>query len=70
MKEKLIIHPQRCKGCQLCVVACAKGALKIGDDSNDAGYKYVTVDEEKCVKCAMCTSACPDYVFTIEEVQE
>ncbi len=68
MSEKLIINAPRCKSCGLCIVACAKNALSIGDASNAAGYKYVTCDESKCITCGLCATACPDYVFTIEEV--
>ena len=45
-----------------------KTYLSLGADANSAGYRYVRVDEEKCVKCAICTKACPDYVFEIKEI--
>jgi len=68
MAEKLVIRPERCKSCGLCIAACPRKALYFGNDSNRAGYKYIMVDEEKCSKCGSCYTACPDYVFTIEEV--
>ena len=72
MKQKLElkIQTERCKSCGLCVIACPRKALTIGDISNSAGYKCVTVDRGKCVICGICYTACPDYVFTIDEIQE
>jgi len=68
MTEELVIYPERCKSCGLCIVACPRKALSIGTNSNRAGYKYVAVDLEKCAKCGICYTACPDYVFAIKEV--
>ena len=70
MKEKLIINETRCKACGLCIEACTNKALYAGEKLNGAGYNYVSADDEKCSKCGMCYLICPDYVFTIEELDK
>ena len=70
MRESLIVNKARCKSCGLCVKACPRGALAIGDELNKAGYRCVTADMDKCIRCGVCYTVCPDYVFTIEEVTD
>ncbi len=66
--ENLMI--QWCKGCGYCVKACPKGALHLGDRINDASYRYVELDEEKCITCGICRLVCPDCVFKFVEEGE
>lgn len=65
--DKLIVHPDRCKGCRYCVAACPKKALFVSDYTNEKGYLATAVDEEKCIVCGTCFIVCPDYVFEIRE---
>lgn len=62
----LKISAERCKGCLLCVKACAKGALKPSGNLNKAGYDYISVDDEKCIACGLCYQVCPDNVFELD----
>lgn len=59
-----------CKGCGYCVKWCPKEALSIGKDLNHSGYRYVLLDEEKCVACGICRTVCPDCVFRFTEEVE
>lgn len=67
-KSVLSLHPERCKGCRLCIPICPKQAISISDYINKKGYKPVQVDPETCISCGSCYVICPDYVFEIKEV--
>jgi 2-oxoglutarate ferredoxin oxidoreductase subunit delta len=61
------IAEERCKGCELCIVACPKGALSLDRSRvNILGYHPVAlVDAASCTSCAFCARVCPDCVFTV-----
>lgn len=61
--KKENLKTEWCKGCQYCVASCPKGALSIGKELNLAGFRYVVLDESKCVNCGTCRVVCPDCVF-------
>jgi len=62
----LKIDNQHCKGCELCIVNCPQGVLKLSEKVNKLGYRYVeVVDETKCIGCGRCYIMCPDYLIEI-----
>ena len=64
--NKLIIHAEKCKACGLCIRACPKGVLALGDHMNAGGYKYaVVVNQEACIACGFCAMNCPDMIISI-----
>ncbi len=65
--EPLEIVSDRCKGCGLCVDACPKHILVLGDSGvNELGYHAVRLtDPAACTSCALCARVCPDAVFTV-----
>lgn len=65
--EPLIIASDRCKGCGLCIAACAKGSLELDPVRvNILGYHPVRLaDPDACTSCAICARVCPDAVFTV-----
>ena len=58
----VVIDTDRCKGCDLCVVACPKDVLELNArEVNDRGYHYAcAVHSVACIGCANCAVVCPD----------
>jgi len=65
-KFELRFNKDFCKGCELCVAACPKHILAIGDEIGAKGYRTAIVtDIEQCIGCASCALVCPDFVIEI-----
>jgi 2-oxoglutarate ferredoxin oxidoreductase subunit delta len=64
---RLLIATDRCKGCELCIQACAPGVLALDRSRvNALGYNPIhAVALEQCTSCALCARVCPDAVFTV-----
>ena len=56
------INHERCKGCNLCVVACPTDVLSLqAKEVNDRGYHFAyTPNPDNCIGCASCALVCPD----------
>ena len=62
----VIVGTEYCKGCGLCVHACARGALAMGRKINDAGYAVVELAApEKCNGCTLCAVMCPEVALEV-----
>lgn len=62
----VVVNTERCKGCELCVVACPAHALAMSSNTNTKGYNYACMaNEEACVGCASCGYVCPYGCLTI-----
>ncbi|MDR3127193.1 MAG: 4Fe-4S binding protein [Tannerellaceae bacterium] len=63
----VVIDRERCKGCELCIVSCGAGALRLSAGVvNGRGYGYVEVCPEKeCIGCANCGEVCPEGALTV-----
>ena len=63
---KVVINEDLCKGCKLCLAACPKNLLVVGDKFNKQGIKTVVqVNEEECVGCKLCGIMCPDSAINV-----
>lgn len=62
----------RCKGCNLCVVACPTKVLSLQPkEVNDRGYHYAyAANPDSCIGCASCAAVCPDSCITVYRVAE
>jgi 2-oxoglutarate ferredoxin oxidoreductase subunit delta len=66
IRGAVIIDTGRCKGCDLCVVACPVDVLILGKEVNAKGYNYAqVVYPDKCIGCANCGYVCPDGCITV-----
>ena len=64
MKGAIVVDTERCKGCQLCIIACPQKVIALANKVNLHGYPYVeAVNEEACVGCASCGIVCRDVSF-------
>ena len=70
IRGKIVVNTERCKGCDLCVVACPSDVLTMSKEANTKGYKYsyMAVPDE-CIGCAACAYVCPDACITVYKVK-
>lgn len=47
----------KCNGCHTCFNICPQNAIIMNED--EKGFKYPTIDKEKCTKCGLCEKKCP-----------
>lgn len=70
IKGAVVINTDRCKGCDLCVVACPSDVLELGQEVNAKGYNYAqAIQPDNCIGCANCGLVCPDGCITVYKVK-
>lgn len=65
VKGRVEIDIQKCKGCELCTMACKEHALTLSDTINIKGYRYIIANNNLCTGCVNCALVCPDAVITV-----
>ena len=63
-KGTIVLFPERCKGCELCVPACPPNVLRMSSRRNSSGYLLPEL-LEGCTGCGACLMVCPDYCFEV-----
>lgn len=69
---EVVIIPERCKECSMCIEFCPKDVLEVSDEFNRKGYKPPRVSKGKehaCVACFFCEEVCPELAIFIREVK-
>lgn len=66
VKGAVVVDIERCKGCDVCVVACPQNVLKLAKNVNGKGYNYSQMENpDDCTGCMNCAIVCPDSVITV-----
>lgn len=70
IKGAVVIDIERCKGCNLCVVACPPRCLSLSKEANSKGYNFSQLTNlEACVGCVACAYVCPDACITVYKMK-
>jgi 2-oxoglutarate ferredoxin oxidoreductase subunit delta len=69
-KGAVVVNTERCKGCDLCVVACPYYVLALSKDANSKGlnFSYMSTPDN-CIGCMACATVCPDACITVYKVR-
>jgi len=70
VKGAIVVNVERCKGCNLCVVACPSNVLALSTEVNSKGYNFSHMaNPDACVGCSACAYVCPDACITVYRVK-
>ncbi len=65
-KGAIVVDTVKCKGCELCMVACPTNVITMAKQVNAKGYHYATPSEaDACIGCSNCAVVCPDSCITV-----
>ena len=62
---KLFENEYECCGCTACYAICPVNAIKMNSD--EKGFLYPFIDENKCIRCYKCIDVCSFKKDTKEE---
>jgi len=65
--SEIVINPDYCKGCDICIAFCPKAVLGPSNQMNLKGYVLPeVVDLEACNFCKLCEIVCPDLAIAVK----
>jgi len=63
---EIVINPDYCKGCSICIDFCPKKILQPSRDINAKGYILPeAVNIDACTQCKLCEIVCPDLAIAV-----
>ena len=63
---EIVINPDYCKGCSICIAFCPMKVLHPSKDINAKGYIFPEVIHiETCTQCKLCEIVCPDLAIAV-----
>jgi len=66
VKGAIVVDVEKCKGCELCIVACPTDVIQLTKEVNNKGFYYAyMINPDACTGCANCAIVCPDGVITV-----
>ena len=71
MRGAIVVDTERCKGCNLCAVACPLNIIRLSQKTvNRKGYPYAEqVGQGMCTGCTSCAIVCPDGCISVYRVR-
>ncbi|MCP3894671.1 MULTISPECIES: 4Fe-4S binding protein [Bacteroides] len=70
IKGAIVVDTERCKGCNLCAVACPLNVISLAKEVNIKGYNYAyQALEDTCNGCSSCAIVCPDGCISVFKVK-
>ncbi len=71
LRGAIVVDVERCKGCNLCAVACPLNIIQLTTTVNRKGYNYASnIRPEACTGCTSCAIVCPDGCITVYRTKE
>jgi len=69
-KGAIVVDTVKCKGCELCRVACPTGVIEMAREVNAKGFHYSQMEKpDVCIGCTNCAMVCPDSCITVYRVR-
>ena len=63
---RIVINPDWCKGCYICVGVCPRDVLSIDQTAwTGSFHPVVVVQPERCTVCRNCELLCPDLAIEV-----
>lgn len=62
-RGRIIVFPNWCKGCDLCIEFCPQGVLE-----HQPGINVAVAHPEKCTACRWCELHCPDFAIFVQDI--
>ena len=70
-KGSIVVDEERCKGCDICVVACPTSVIALAKEVNAKGYHFAYMENpDACTGCTNCAIVCPDGVITVYKLKK
>jgi 2-oxoglutarate ferredoxin oxidoreductase subunit delta len=66
-RGRIVVDTERCKGCELCRLACPPDLLRLSNQLNGKGYRPIRLVEtdKQCTGCGLCAVVCPEACITV-----